>query len=118
MEDGMEDGGKISLHAVDVAAGRPARGMAVELWRLEPDRRRLAEGVLRDNGTFETPSAGVGQYEAVFHLGAHFRAVGAVLPDPPFLDVAVFRFGIADAGVEYHLPLKFTPWGFSLFRGA
>ena len=32
--------------------------------------------------------------------------------------MAVFRFGIADPAVEYHLPLKFTLWGFSLFRGA
>jgi 5-hydroxyisourate hydrolase len=113
-----DDMGKISLHAVDVAAGRPARGMRVEIWRIAPERLKLGEGNVRDNGTFETASAGVGQYEAVFHIGAHFRALGTVLPDPAFLDAAVFRFGIADPAVEYHLPLKFTPWGFSLFRGA
>ena len=113
-----DDTGKISLHAVDVAAGRPARGMRVEIWQLEPARRKLGEGNVSNIGTFEAPSAGVGQYEAVFHIGAHFRALGTVLPDPAFLDVAVFRFGIADPAVEYHLPLKFTPWGFSLFRGA
>jgi 5-hydroxyisourate hydrolase len=28
-----------------------------------------------------------------------------------------FRFGIADPAQHYHLPLKVTPWGFSLFRG-
>jgi len=113
-----DNNGKISLHAVDVAAGKPARGMRVEIWRLEPERVKLGEGNLRDNGTFEAPSAGVGGYEAAFHIGAHFRAQGTKLPDPAFLDVAVFRFGIADPAVEYHLPLKFTPWGFSLFRGA
>jgi len=117
-DDRMSGGGKISLHAVDVAAGRPAFGMAVEIWQLGAARVKLAAGTLRENGTFETASAGGGQYEAVFHLGAHFRGQAAMLPDPPFLDVAVFRFGVADAGVEYHLPLKFTPWGFSLFRGA
>ena len=113
----MQDSGKISLHAVDVAAGRPAGGMRVEIWRVAPVRQLLGEGTLAANGTFEAPSAGIGQYEALFHIGAHFRAKGTELPDPPFLDVASFRFGIADAGVEYHLPLKFTPWGFSLFRG-
>lgn len=113
-----DNGGKISLHAVDVAAGRPAADMEVEIWRLTPARVRLAKGALCDNGTFETASTGIGEYEAIFHIGAHFRARGVALPEPPFLDVAVFRFGIANSGVEYHLPLKFTPWGFSLFRGA
>lgn len=111
-----DDSGKISLHAVDVAAGRPARGMRVEIWRVAPERMQIAAGTLTLNGTFETAGAGIGCYEAVFHIGDHFRALGVVLPQPPFLDVAVFRFGIAEAGVEYHLPLKFTPWGFSLFR--
>ena len=114
----MEPQGKVSLHAVDVAAGRPARGMRVEIWRLAPERTHIASGVLTPAGTFETASAGADNYEAVFHIGDHFRALGIPLPQPPFLDVAVFRFGIADPAVEYHLPLKFTPWGFSLFRGA
>jgi len=114
----MQDSGKISLHAVDVAAGKPARGMSVEIWRIGPTRQLLRAGTLAANGTFEAPSGGIGQYEALFHIGAHLRARGMDLPEPPFLDVASFRFGVADAGVEYHLPLKFTPWGFSLFRGA
>ena len=29
----------------------------------------------------------------------------------------IYRFGIADLAQHYHLPLKMTPWGFSLFRG-
>jgi 5-hydroxyisourate hydrolase-like protein (transthyretin family) len=44
--------------------------------------------------------------------------IGHDMADPPFLDVVPFRFGIADASEHYHLPLKLTPWGFSLFRGA
>ena len=38
--------------------------------------------------------------------------------DSPFLDVVPFRFKIADPARHYHLPLKITLWGFSLFRGA
>ena len=37
---------------------------------------------------------------------------------PPFLDLVPFRFTIADAAQHFHLPFKFTPWGFSLFRGS
>jgi len=29
----------------------------------------------------------------------------------------VFRFGIDRVEEHFHLPFKFTPWGFSLFRG-
>jgi 5-hydroxyisourate hydrolase len=58
-----------------------------------------------------------GRYEAIFHVAAWYRAQGIVLPEPPFLDALPFRFGIADAAQHYHLPLKITPWGFSVFRG-
>jgi DNA-binding transcriptional LysR family regulator len=42
---------------------------------------------------------------------------GLELPDPAFVEVAVFRFGIDRVKEHFHLPFKFTPWGFSLFRG-
>ena len=45
--------------------------------------------------------------------------VGAWLADrriPSFLDTVPFRFRVG-AG-HCHLPLKFTPWGYALFRGA
>ena len=35
-----------------------------------------------------------------------------------FLTVTPFRFRIADVHAHFHLPLKFTRWGYSLFRGA
>jgi 5-hydroxyisourate hydrolase len=58
-----------------------------------------------------------GMYEAVFHVADWYRAQGVELPAPAFLDAVPFRFGIADPAQHYHLPLKVTPWGFSLFRG-
>lgn len=39
------------------------------------------------------------------------------LPEPAFLDLLVYRFGIADTGQHYHLPFKLTAWGVSCFRG-
>ena len=35
-----------------------------------------------------------------------------------FLTVTPFRFRIKDVNEHFHLPLKFTRWGFALFRGA
>ena len=124
--------GGISLHGVDVARGVPARGMVVALWCTAPQRKLVAEGVLGANGQLDHPSAqGVGivegEYEALFHVGDYLRAsagdatVSASVAGgdaSPFLDIVPFRFSVRDAAQHVHLPLKFTAWGYSLFRGS
>ena len=115
--------GGISVHAVDVAAGRPAEGLGIRLFRIEAGGRRLvAEGRAGPTGALDHPvargeDASAGVYEAEFAIGDFYRAQGAAVVEPPFIDVAVFRFGVAIESEHYHLPLKFTAWGFSLFRG-
>lgn len=115
--------GGVSVHAVDVSRGVPATGMRVELYGLTPERRLIAEGALQPNGTLDHPVTGgagidAGTYEVVFHIGPWLRGQGMDLPEPAFLEDVPFRFAIADVAQHYHLPLKFTPWGYSLFRGA
>ncbi len=110
----------ISLHAVDVTRAVPAAGMRVEVYRMAGDRALLIDTVVKADGTLarQIETAPAGLYEAVFHIGAYFRAQNIAVPEPAFLEEVPFRFGIADEASHYHLPLKFTPWGFSLFRGA
>jgi 5-hydroxyisourate hydrolase len=112
----------ISIHVFDVARGLPATGMDVLLRRLDPGGPVLiASGRLSEKGTLDEPALGrrmvPGLYEAEFRIGDFFRAKGDRLPDPAFLEIVPFRFGLADPDQHYHLPLKMTPWGFSLFRG-
>lgn len=117
--------GGISIHAVDVAAGVPARGLEVSLWRLDGPTgaaQPVASGRCTGTGVLDHPcvrgeSVTAGVFEARFAIGAYYRAQGQTLPDPAFLEEAVYRFGISDAAQHFHLPLKFTAWGFSLFRG-
>ena len=109
--------GGISIHAVDVAAGRPAQGLLVEIWRIEPERTRVAEGRLTASGVLDhavSQGAGIvpGIYEVLFHIDEFFADRDG------FLTVTPFRFRIADIDQHFHLPLKFTRWGYSLFRGA
>jgi 5-hydroxyisourate hydrolase len=115
--------GGISVHAVDVARGRPAHGMQVDIYALEGLRKLTASGKLTAGGALDHPVAqgegvGPGSYEVIFHVGDYLRATRAPTSTPPFLDLVPFRFTIADAAQHYHLPFKFTPWGFSLFRGS
>lgn len=112
----------MSLHVVDVARGQPATGMKVEIFRLHPQRTLIATGTLQPNGTLDDPvvttTLSAGAHEVIFHAGAFFAGAPLGVTDPPFLDEVVFRFNIADPAQHYHLPLKITPWGFSLYRGA
>jgi 5-hydroxyisourate hydrolase len=114
--------GGISIHAVDVARGIPAAGLDVRLRRIDGNLREIAAGRCAENGHFQhsvAEGAGVerGLYEIEFDVGAYYRSCGVAVPDPSFLEVAVFRFGIDRVNEHFHLPFKFTPWGFSLFRG-
>jgi len=114
--------GGISIHAVDIARGIPAVGLAVRLWHIDGKPREIASGTCADSGLFQHPvaeGAGVerGMYEVEFDVGSYFRNSGLAVPDPSFLEVAIFRFGIEKVTEHFHLPFKFTPWGFSLFRG-
>lgn len=120
--DGTSRAGGISIHAVDVANGVPAAGLGVRLFRTGADEREIAAGRCGADGHFRHPASqgeGVvrGTYRAEFDVGDYYRARGAPLPSPAFLDVAAFAFGIGNVAEHFHLPLKFTPWGYSLFRG-
>lgn len=118
--------GGISIHCVDVAHGQLAEGLRVELRRLsvagEPEAGLLAEGTVAANGLLQHPvlmsdAITAGGYEVVFGVGDYYRARGDALPSPAFLERVPYRFHIADTAQHYHLPFKFTAWGFSLFRG-
>ncbi|MEM7667597.1 MAG: hydroxyisourate hydrolase [Pseudomonadota bacterium] len=120
-EPALKAGG-ISVHAVDVAHGVPADNLSVLLRRTEPDGAKVARGRCAENGHFLHPvSDGVGVtrglYEVTFGVAAYYRANGVALPTPAFVEDAVFRFGIDRVSEHFHIPFKFTPWGFSLFRG-
>ena len=116
----MADTGRLTTHVLDTAAGRPAAGVTVELFR---DGASVAQAVTNADGRCDAPLlAGAalvaGTYELVFHVGAYLRAAGVALPNPPFLDTVPVRFGIADAAAHIHVPLLVSPYGYSTYRGS
>jgi 5-hydroxyisourate hydrolase len=107
--------GGISIHVYDVSRGVPASGLRVEV--RSPDGKVLVDQRTAAAGTLECATQLTGTYEVIFHIGDWYRAQGVAVPKPAFLETVPYRFGIADLAQHYHLPLKMTPWGFSLFRG-
>ena len=112
----------ISIHVVDVANGVVARGMRVEVVSLDGEAATVLAGTVGNNGLVEDlqnpDRIAPGNYEVRLHVADYYRERGTALPDRPFMDVQVFRFGLSDGRQHYHLPVKLSPWGMSLFRGA
>ena len=97
--------------------------MRVAVFRLGAERERAAEATLNDDGRCDDPLLDgddfqVGVYEIAFAAGDYFRGRGIVAAEPRFLDEIVIRFGIADAGQHYHVPLLVSPFGYSTYRGS
>jgi 5-hydroxyisourate hydrolase len=114
----------LSTHVLDTARGIPAKGLKIELHRIENSaRRRVATGVTNADGRIAAPLISgdlleIGVYELVFHAGDYFRGAGLQGSEPAFLDQIVIRFGVAEADRYYHVPLLLSPFGYSTYRGS
>ena len=114
----------ISTHVLDNHFGRPGAGMRIDFSALRDGKwERIKSCVTNADGRTDAPLlAGAefrrGTYELVFRVADYFRAAGVALPDPPFLDEITLRFGIADAGAHYHVPLLVSPWTYATYRGS
>ena len=115
-------GGRLTTHVLDTAAGRPAAGLALDLFRLEGEARRHL-GTFRTNadGRCDAPllageALAAGAYEIVFAVGAWRAAQGA--SGTGFYDEVPIRFRVADPAGHYHVPLILAPFGYSTYRGS
>jgi 5-hydroxyisourate hydrolase len=115
---------RLSTHVLDVARGKPAQGVLIELHALRGHtRKHIKTTTTNAEGRTNEPLLSgdhieTGSYELTFHAGHFFRAQGMALPDPPFLDQIVIRFGIADPHGHYHVPLILSPYSYSTYRGS
>ena len=118
----MGASGRLTTHVLDTMSGTPASGVRITLRRIgggEP----IVETATNADGRCDAPlldgaAMAAGIYELEFHVGEYFKARGAALSDPAFLDVVPIRFGLSDASAHYHVPLLISPYGYSTYRGS
>ena len=131
--------GRLTTHVLDTAAGMPAAGLVIDLYRHAQDSHdqdnhaqnnpvqdiwhRLLSVTTNADGRCDAPllegaDFTTGRYPLVFYAAAYLRAAGTSLPEIPFLDEIVIAFGIDDADQHYHVPLLLSPYGYSTYRGS
>ena len=115
--------GFLTTHVLDTARGCPARGLKIDLYRIDgAERTHLKTLSTNDDGRTDEQilPAGefaTGEYELVFHAGDYLDRSGTPPEDPRFLDVIPIRFGMSEQS-HYHVPLLLSPFGYSTYRGS
>lgn len=119
----MAGQGFLTTHILDTARGCPAKGVTIDLYRIDGEQREhVTTTVTNDDGRTDAPiiSKGAltsGTYELVFAMGAYFA--GTIRrSEHPFIDIVPIRFGIDDETSHYHVPLLASPFSYSTYRGS
>jgi 5-hydroxyisourate hydrolase len=110
----------ITTHVLDIARGAPARGVRVKLervlgdaWELIGDGETDVDGrvtTLMAQGVALTPST----YRLTFDTHGYARKN---LFECFFPEVQIV-FDVKDSSQHYHVPLLFSPFGYSTYRGS
>ena len=104
----------ITTHVLDLAAGRPAAGVAVVL---EQDAgggwQELARGRTDDDGRV----GDLGDAPAPGRFRLRFDTAGYLGADAFFPEVAL-QFAVERPEEHLHVPLLLSPFGYSTYRGS
>lgn len=106
----------ISTHILDISSGSPASGVGVSLekksgqnWALIQRELTNADGRISYSCPYEP-----GIYRLTFEVAAYLSSQGK---KPFFLDCPI-TFEVTDTSRKYHVPLLFSPFGLSTYRGS
>jgi 5-hydroxyisourate hydrolase len=109
----------ITTHVLDLNRGRPAAGLAVELWE-QADTGWVSRGHANTDADGRASSllpAGhvlnPGVYRLVFATGDWFAAQNLAT----FFPEVTLTFEVTDSE-HYHVPLLLGPFSFSTYRGS
>ncbi|WP_018922802.1 hydroxyisourate hydrolase [Salsuginibacillus kocurii] len=114
----------LTTHILDLAHGKPAAGVEIELYRFNiADHSLVTKTVTNADGRVDTPLLSkaemtTGEYELLFHIGPYFTEQGVQQVEPPFLQKVAVRVHLLGEEDHYHVPLLVSPWGYQVYRGS
>ena len=114
---------KLTTHVLDVYSGKPGKGIKVDLYYVENNKKEKLNSVILNNdgrtdkALIEGENFKEGKYELVFFVGDYFKKITET-SKIPFLDDVIIKFGISNAAQHYHVPLLVSPWSYSTYRGS
>jgi 5-hydroxyisourate hydrolase len=111
---------KLTTHALDTYSGKPGKGMKVDVYLILDKREKIKSIILNNDGRSDealVEPIKIGNYELVFHVGEYFKNIKE-LQNPNFLNEVSIKFGISNVKEKYHVPLLFSPWSYSTYRGS
>lgn len=111
----------ITTHVLDIARGKPARGVPITLEHRSPAGAwmEVGRGATDDDGRLRTllPASrplDPGRYRITFDTGAYFAAIGV----EGFYPEAAIVFEVRSSVEHFHVPLLLSPYGYSTYRGS
>jgi 5-hydroxyisourate hydrolase len=109
------EGGRLTIHILDLHSGVPAEGVPVELSRRENDKLVAVKTVTTlasgrpDGPLLEGAAFTNGRYQVAFDLSAYFKKIDSSLP-AAFSRKLLLEFEVYDSKQPHHVPLQCTPW--------
>lgn len=111
----------ITTHVLDIARGRPARGVRAVLDALGKGEtwETLGEGTTDEDGriddfSIEKVPLSPGTYRLTFDVSPYFQSNGV----ESFFSSIPIVFTIKNLNRHTHVPLLLSPFGYSTYRGS
>lgn len=106
----------LSTHVLDIAAGRPAAGVAVTVSVRKGDTWvTVGRGVTDDDGRIADVLGDEPLEAAIYRIGF---STGSHLGTAAFYPEVVVTFRVADPNEHHHIPLLLGPYGYTTYRGS
>ncbi len=106
----------LSTHTLNSVDGSHAGGIALSLYRIEPDGRRteILNSATDNGGRFSaeislSEADTKATFELVLQTAAYFEAKGAVATPMQICRETVVRFQMPDPEARYHIPMMLAP---------
>ena len=108
----------ITTHVLDIAQGKPARGIRVSLHvRDSGGWKQVGQGVTNQDGRIADLLPGGQLQSGTYQLKFDTTSYLEQFTNRPFFPEVTITFQVHDAEQHYHVPLLLSPYGYSTYRG-